>query len=362
MGGTSGRRTLLFSAAWMAISVVAVAGPDTPRLSGRTLGSIFNSDDSNVLFSLSGKDTTPEKYKRVVFCILDLKPGVLAQNVGLPDYVMYHTKVATTFDKHTVEVAKLTWPNEKNDVWVRARDSFLRLFELGTDPLALTIEACRERGVPIVASYRMNSEDFYGNTYLVCDFGRAHPEYRIPGTGALDPAIPEVYEQRMKIFTEVTDDYDIDGIELDFRRWYHMVSDPLENHVVLTRMLRDTRKMLDMAAERKRRSKLLLGVRVGPSLESEPTPFRYPGTFGADKAADASCKQLGLDVKTWIDEGLVDYVCPALFGASLPGMPLTFLAQGDNLIGLRAATGREATAVPILLEKPELDVDYRQKP
>ena len=92
MSGTLVWRMLLFLATWMAISIVAVADPDIPRLSGRTLGSIFNSDDCNVVFSLSGKDTTPEKYKRVVFCILDLKPGLLAQDVGLPDCVMYHTR------------------------------------------------------------------------------------------------------------------------------------------------------------------------------------------------------------------------------------------------------------------------------
>jgi hypothetical protein len=38
---------------------------------------------------------------------------------------------------------------------------------------------------------------------------------------------------------------------------------------------------------------------------------------------NASCKDLGLDVGTWLQEGWVDYVCPALFGGHLPGLPKT---------------------------------------
>jgi hypothetical protein len=169
----------------------------------------------------------------------------------------------------------------------------------------------------------MNAEDWYQNTWRLADFDRAHPEYRIPGCGCLDPAIPAVYQQRMKIFGEVAAEYDIDGIEFDFRRWYHMVSKPLENHVVLTRMVRDARRMLDQTAHRKGRPKMLLGVRVGPSLESDPNPILFPGIFYPQKPTNASCKELGLDVKTWIREGLVDYVCPSLFLATLPGLPLT---------------------------------------
>lgn len=300
-------------------SAAGLAGPP----SGKLLGTVFNNDINNILYALNGKETTPEQYGRVVLAILDMKPGVLAQNVGLPDPVIYRSDVATTLDKHLVEVSAVTWPDQSGEGATRQRDALTTLFEAGTDPLRLTIEACRERGVWIVASYRMNAEDWYEHTYTLSDFGRAHPEFRIVDSGNLDPAIPEVYAHRMRIFSEVVDRYDVDGIEFDFRRWYHMVSDPLDNHTVLTRMVRDMRGILDEAARRKGRERLLLGVRVGPSLDSDPIPFTFPGIFYPQKPTNASCKELGLDVKTWIDERLVDYVCPALFLASLPGMPLT---------------------------------------
>ena len=158
------------------------------------------------------------------------------------------------------------------------------------------------------------------------------------------------------MFGEAANKYDIDGIEFDWRRWTHMISDPHKNHPILTRMVRDARKMLDQAAEKKGRNHLLLGVRVGPMLEGEYVPEEFPG--GADHPEswwattspesrakefpdavcpypDKSCRDLGLDVRTWIAEGLVDYVCPTLFWPRWPGLPRTSefaaLARGTEV-------------------------------
>ncbi len=295
---------------------------------GKNLGTIFNNDCNNILAAMAGKKSTPADYRRVVEILLDRKPGVFAQDVGLPDPVLFRTKTGTTLSKYIYEVSRQVWPKESEDIPIRQRDLLDIMYRAGTDPLQLTIDACRERNIPVLASFRMNAEDWYDKTYLLSDFGRAHPEWRLrkPSgelAGNLDPAVPEVYAHRMNMFTEVSADYDIDGIEFDFRRWNHMISDPLSNHPILTRLVRDTRNMLNETAKRKGRSKMLLGARVGPSLDSEPNPFLFPGIYYPDKPTNASCKELGLDVKTWIAEGLVDYLCPSLFLPSLPGMPLT---------------------------------------
>lgn len=299
----------------------------------KKLGTIFNNDINNILCALDGKNTTTDDYQRAVYAILDSKPGVLAQNVGLPDPVIYQSNVATTLSKYQVEVVKLTWPNEEENSAIREANALDSLFEAGTDPLTLTIEACSKRQIPIVVSYRMNSEDWYHNTWMLSDFGRAHPEWRIPHTeeekmeylkhntppppefsGSLNPAIPGIYEHRMNIFREVAANYDIDGIEFDFRRWYHMVSNPLVNYPILTQMVRDTRKMLNEIAHSKGRRKLFLGVRICPSLDD---PLQWTEYL----RGDISCKELGLDVKTWIKEELVDYVCPSLYWPRWPDLP-----------------------------------------
>ena len=289
----------------------------------KCLATVQNNDINNILCDSSGKDVTPEEYREAVGHLLDGKPSVLAQNVGMPDPVIYRSQVATAWDKHIVEVSVPTWPKE-DPAKVRARtqpqaDAMTRLVSAGTDPLQLTIEVCRARGVLVVASYRMNGEDWYFNSWKLSDFGRAHPDWRIPDSGVLDPAIPGVYEHRMNIFKEVAEEYDVDGIEFDFRRWLKMISDPLKNHPILTRMVRETRHMLDETARSKGKNRLVLGARVGPSL-ADPLGTEYPG---GNAQIDLSCWDLGLDVETWIEEELVDYVCPALFNPRLPGVPET---------------------------------------
>lgn len=336
---SSRRREFLKTTGVVAASVVVAAhggiakSGTGPALSGKRLGTIFNNDLNNIIAASSGGGTSPEEYQRAVYAILDLQPGVFAQDVGAPDPVLYPSQVATPFDKYLAE-ASTSLPAEEGvpESTRRQVEAMRKLRELGTDPFTLTIEACRKRGVPILASYRMNAEDFYGKTMRMSDFERGHPEWKIPGANCADPLVPEVFAHRMAIFREVAERYDIDGIEFDFRRWYHMVSDPLKNHAVLTRMVRETRQMLDETARKKGRNRMILEARVGPSLDTDPSPFVYPGIFYPQKPVNASCKDLGLDVKTWIAEGLVDALCPALFLDGLPSLPKTreFVALAKN--------------------------------
>ncbi|MCK4590497.1 MAG: hypothetical protein KAT86_01985, partial [Candidatus Latescibacteria bacterium] len=114
-------------------------------MNSRQLGSILNNDINNILYAGSGPQTTPAEYKKAVMHLLDTQPGVLAQNVGMPDPVIYRTQVATTWDKYVGEVKKTVWPEIAEAEAQYEAVAVRRLFEAGTDPLTLTIEACRER-------------------------------------------------------------------------------------------------------------------------------------------------------------------------------------------------------------------------
>ena len=282
----------------------------------KSLKSILNNDINNLLISSSGASISSQEYKRSVRGLLAARPLVLAQNVGMPDPVIYRSKVGTHWNKHIVEISLKTWP-KSNPTRVRETAqiqaaAMRSLVAMGTDPLELTIEVCRQKGVLILASYRMNAEDWHKNTWMLSDFGRAHEQSRIPDTGALDPMDPEVYNHRKDLFREVAENFDIDGIEFDYMRWNHMISKPRENYPILTREVSETRKMLDEVARKKGRERLILGARVGYSLDGPPVG-----------RSDFSCKDLGLDIKNWIDRGLVDYLCPSYFWPRLPGMPKT---------------------------------------
>ena len=307
----------------------------------KKLGTIFNNDINNILLGVSTRNAV-EEYRRVLQVLLAAKPGVLAQNVGMPDPVIYPSRVATTWDKYHNQAIADRRGKEAAEKDTQAA-TMKALLDAGTDPFRLTIEACRERGVLIVASYRMNAEDFYDQTTDMSDFGRAHKHLQIPEAHCLDPAHPEVYKHRIEIFAEVAKKYDIDGIEFDFRRWTHMISNPRKNHTVLTRMVAETRKMLREVAKHKGRRRLLLGVRVGPMLAGSFQEADFPGA--SSTLSNPSCEDLGLDVKTWIEKGYVDYVAPSLFWPRWPGLPKT--AEFAEL-----AQGRDVGIYPTLFPMP----------
>lgn len=308
---------LLFS-----VGFVLPAVAELPE-SNRAFRTIFNNDTDNILYALdSGR--SPQNivadYRRAIAQIAESRPGIMAQNVGNPDPVIYRSREATAWSKYIDGPVSI---------------SMNKMIEAGTDPLQVTIEVCREHGVPVVASYRMNAEDFYEEGLEIQDFGRKHRHLAIPGAFCLDPAHPVVYQHRMAIFREVAENYDIDGIEFDFRRWTHMISDPLNNHPILTRMVRETRQMLDEVAKRKGKNRMILGVRVGPSLDTPQEVADYAGLKPENRKVDPSCRELGLDVTTWVREGLVNYICPSLFWPSWPGLPRTrefsALAEGHDI-------------------------------
>jgi len=326
------RLALLGLSLWLVAGSLATTVADELPADNRQLRSIFNNDADNILYAMDSGKTGAEiaaDYRAALEPILDARPGVFAQNVGNPDPVIYRSRVATPWSKY---------------VGGHSAESMTKMMAAGTDPLQVTIDACRSRGIPVVASYRMNAEDFYEGELKIQDFARRYPQLVIPGAFCLDPIHPEVYRHRMAIFREVAENYDIDGIEFDFRRWTHMVSDPLHNHPVLTRMVRETRQMLDEVARKKGRRRLLLGARVGPSLDTPQAEARYAGA--SEKPTELSCRELGLDVKSWVDGGLVDYLSPALFWPDWPGLP--FIREFADL-----ARNRPVGIYPTLFPRPE---------
>ncbi len=289
----------------------------------RVFGTIFNNDTNNILYALDDGDSAKkiiQNYRDAVQQIVEARPGIVAQNVGNPDPVIYRSKEATSWSKY-----------------IKGHESAAmnKMLDAGTDPFQVTIEVCHAQGIPVVASYRMNAEDFYEEGLQIQDFGRQHKHLAIPGAFCLDPAHPVVYQHRMAIFREVAEKYDIDGIEFDFRRWTHMISDPLVNHPILTKMVRETRQMLDEVARRKGRSRLILGARVGPALEMTQEQANYEGLSAKGRKVDPSCRELGLDVRTWVQQQLVDYLSPSLFWPDWPGLPRTRefadLVKGKNI-------------------------------
>ena len=187
------------------------------------------------------------------------------------------------------------------------RNNIVRdLIDLGTDPLRVMTDCCHKNGIEVFWSMRMNDTHDVGHTpdkphLYFSTFKRTHPECLLgsrekrPKHGswsAVDFAQPVVREFLLRVFEEVCNGYDIDGVELDFFRhlvFFKTVADggvatPAELHM-MTELVRGIRAITEDAGMRRGRP-ILMGIRTPDSV--------------------GYCKGMGLDIERWMAEGLID--------------------------------------------------------
>jgi hypothetical protein len=143
-------------------------------------------------------------------------------------------------------------------------------------------------------SYRLNGTDMTDIRPLTKPlFKSEHPEWLIRtwesygNPGYWNFAVPEVRDYKVRILRELVENYDYDGLEIDFARVPVLL--PLghqwENRDHLTTFMRSVRAMT-LEVERRRGRPYLLAARVPENLEG--------------------CHCDGIDAETWAREQLVD--------------------------------------------------------
>lgn len=202
---------------------------------------------------------------------------------------------------HRTEVAEMFTTREG-----RYRYNLLPDFlKLNTDPLSETIKFARQNNMEVYWVQRMDDTHDASNPILFPDFKRKHPETLFgaidnpPKHGkwsGVDYAHPAVRDLAYAIVAEVAENYDVDGIELDF--WRHPVFFKRSAHgedlrpedlALMTDVIRRIRFKLDEVG-RTRGKHLLLNI-------------KYPDSVGY-------CRKIGLDIEQWLKEGLVDTLVP----------------------------------------------------
>ena len=186
---------------------------------------------------------------------------------------------------------------------------FLRMLDEGVQPLDILIDESRKRDMLLIAGFRVNDGHGYrdlsqtaGITVAIEEVIKEHPDWeltelpnRIAGDDYLPPYYLDFSSQGVRDFTigvikEVINRFDVDGIELCFRDVaYFPVGHGQEQAELMTDILRQLRAILDEKAKARNKG-LLLGARVCCGIEE--------------------CLDTGLDVTTWVGEGLVDYLSP----------------------------------------------------
>lgn len=110
-------------------------------------------------------------------------------------------------------------------------DAFGQYMINGGDMVQVFVDVCKSSGMAPFISLRLNDGHHLENigtnnprVIWVSKFYRKHPKYRIgPNIRSWDEhvlnwAIPEVREHKLSFIKEICENYDIDGLELDFMR------------------------------------------------------------------------------------------------------------------------------------------------
>ena len=179
------------------------------------------------------------------------------------------------------------------------------LLAQGTDPLRIMVDYCKQHQTEVFWSLRMNDTHDAASTWygplLLTEFKRQHPEFIVgsrtkhPKHGAwsaADYTRSEVRDLCFRIIEEICQNYDIDGIELDFFRhasffrrvaWGEAAG--TEELGMMTDLVRRVRQMTEREGLKRGRP-ILVAARVPDSVEF--------------------CQGIGLDLEQWLSEGLLD--------------------------------------------------------
>jgi len=202
------------------------------------------------------------------------------------------------------------------DAWVwRYRENTKLLIRAGANPPDLAVKHGHALGMKVIPVVRMNDLHDALFRFEVSAFKQANPQFLIGHKtgyvdferglgghphplsidsftwGMFDYAHEEVRAHKHAIIEEFITRWDNDGVSLDFHRHprFFVEEGDAKNAETMTALIRQVRGILDKEAEKRGRP-LYLHVKVLPKI--------------------SSCFERGLDVETWVQEGLVDAITP----------------------------------------------------
>ena len=219
-----------------------------------------------------------------------------------------------THDSKVAEVftTKATCPSKPGEIRsAHQRDAYSNnktadFIAQGTDALRIIVDYCRENGIEVFWSKRMNDmhDSWTGSwyaDYVHPRFKKEHPEClmgtredkpQCGGWSAVDYGQEIVRDLAYRMIEEVCENYDIDGLMLDFMRNPVLFRATSTNQRVgrteiglMTDLVRQVSRMADR-----------VGMRRGRAL---PIAIRVPDSVGY-------CMDVGLDIVRWMRDRLVD--------------------------------------------------------
>ena len=327
---TTSTRTALITTAMLLSSILTTASAREPRV-------VFN-DDAQMLM-----ETPAEGATEFVKAWLDREIAAVPFTTyvflaATPDICTYDSKQGETYGDRFGPEFSQSWSKG-----IRA------LRKERTDALKVVTQHMRANGREVLAAIRMSDthHTHIGHTHPLCpqfasdnrQFVIQQPDGRTNET-ALDYSYAEVRAHRLNIMREIAEEYDVDGLELNFVRWAkHFPRDKgREKAPIMTAYMGEIHTMLDAAAKKRGRDRLTLGVRVPESI--------------------AACWLAGVDVETWVKRGWVDYVVISTWNNTDPQLRVdefarfTRPADVDTIVVMGNMMGSLSGPPPTILDRP----------
>ena len=266
------------------------------------------------------REAAAQRERRIIFNNDGNEPVYLCQDTT-PNELLRH-RTSPLVNTHVDTIFYCTWSSGfgmfthdtkvgnvfKTKEGLFSKNSIEKMLDAGTDPLQVMADFGKQNDIEIFWSFRMNDThdaglSGYGPIMLRANpLKLEHPEWLIGtpkkrpkfgGWSAVDFTRPEIRDLAVGYVEEVCQNYDINGIELDFFR--HPVffkraaqtGTPCneEERILMTDMIRRIRKVTEVEGQ-KRGTPILLSVRVPDSV-----PY---------------CRDCGLDIEKWMQDDLID--------------------------------------------------------
>ena len=226
--------------------------------------------------------------------VADTAVDTFVYGVSRDDGWFYPSKVGLRFGEDQVGKFDMA-------AYWRVWENMQSLIDRDLDPLQVLIDRAHERGMDFIPSLRMGAYAGLDKALQTVNGG--------PGM-----ANASVREFMHRAVAELATDYETEGVELDFAAapggtgaWF-----PPDEAQMRGPEMTDWLRQASDTVRHRAGGEGLLGARVYPTAEVN--------------------RKKGLEVERWLDEGLVDYLVPMVYGLSIldGAMPIQWLIEAAH--------------------------------
>ena len=285
---------------------------------------VYNDDGWSSLMRYPAPATVEEIARRTVGLVLGTGVDIYQMCLLTGNVSIYESKILERYGDHLGKPYRM-------HMW-RTIENIRSLKEQGTDLLRIVIDKCHQSGIEAHASLRINDKHhtykmtpessglpsrFCRSEYVFPDLRSGWVEER-PQLCLPDSSLDFLYEEsrqlRIDTIREILDNYDVDGIDLDFTRFppFFQEGHKEENSNLITDMVQKVRRLVNDKS-------MLTGKKIKLTARVE-----------FDTAAN---KEEGLDVENWIRNGLIDILYLGVIADCTPDAPI------DSFIIMCEGTG-----------------------